>query len=164
MLNNLFGGRLGGAGGEGMPTNPQPGHSSLFDEAEVVTDYVDHLPPVPGRATITQEDHGTTLAGGTAVTAGGGTFTPRLVHPHTGGGGGTGGGTPPSGTDAYSGIGSVLGTLGHTMYDITNIEVELAVQRGVTPGDATSRQSFKDFVVNVISLAILRRPIHATPR
>ena len=149
MLNNLFGGRIGGAGGEGTPTNPQPGHSSLFDEAEVVTDYVDHLPPIPGGATITQEDHGTTLAGGTAVTAGGGTFTPRLVHPHTGGGGGTGGGTPPAGTDAYSGIGSVLKKLGHTMYDAVTLEAELAVQRGVTPGEATSRQAFKDFVVNV---------------
>ena len=97
MLNNLFGGRIGGAGGEGTTTNPQPGHSSLFDEAEVVMDYVDHLPPVPGGATITQEDHGTTLAGGTAVTAGGGTFTPRLAHPHTGGGGGMGGEHPPRG-------------------------------------------------------------------
>ena len=95
MLNNLFGGRIGGAGGEGTPTNPQPGHSSLFDEAEVVTDYVDHLPPVLGSATITQEDHGTTLAGGTVVTAGGGTFTPRLVHPPHWGGRGNGGGNTP---------------------------------------------------------------------
>ena len=50
------------------------------------------------------------------------------------------------------------------MYGTNNIEAELAVQRGVTPGDATSRQTFKDFVVNVIFLAILRRPINATPR
>ncbi len=37
------------------------------------------------------------------------------------------------------------------MYDTNNIEAELAVQQGVgvTPGDATSRQTFKEFVVNV---------------
>ena len=45
--------------------------------------------------------------------------------------------------------GGTLRTLGHTMYDTNNIEAKLAIQRGVTPGDATSRQTFKDFVVNV---------------
>ena len=35
------------------------------------------------------------------------------------------------------------------MYDPGNLEAELAIQRGVTPGDATSHQTFKDFVVNV---------------
>ena len=35
------------------------------------------------------------------------------------------------------------------MYDPGNLEVELAIQCGVTPGDATSRQTFKDFVINV---------------
>jgi len=35
------------------------------------------------------------------------------------------------------------------MYDAVTLEAELAVQRGVTPGEATSRQAFKDFVVNV---------------
>ena len=53
MLNNLFGGQTGGAGGEGTTTNPPPGHSSLFDNAEDVKDYVDHLPPIPGDTTIT---------------------------------------------------------------------------------------------------------------
>ena len=35
------------------------------------------------------------------------------------------------------------------MYDPVTLEAELAIQRGVTPGEATSRQAFKDFVVNV---------------
>jgi hypothetical protein len=35
------------------------------------------------------------------------------------------------------------------MYDPANLEAELAVQRGVTPGDVASRQGFKDFVINV---------------
>ena len=52
-------------------------------------------------------------------------------------------------TEAYSGIGSVLRTLGHTMYDPGNLKAELAVQKEVTPGDTASRQTFKDFVVNV---------------
>ena len=34
------------------------------------------------------------------------------------------------------------------MYDPGNLEAELAIQRGVTPGDATSCQTFKDFVGN----------------
>ena len=95
MLNNLFGGRTGGAGGEGMTTYPPPGHSSLFDDAEDETDYIDHLPPVPRGTTITQEDQGTTPAGGSVVATGGVTFTPDLTPPHTGGGGGKGGGTTP---------------------------------------------------------------------
>ncbi len=74
---------------------------------------------------------------------------PVPAPPNTGGGGGTGGGTLPGGDEAYSGIGSVLRKLGHTMYDPGNLEAELAIQRGVTPGDASSRQTFKDFVVNV---------------
>ena len=45
MLNNLFGGRTGGAGGEGTTTNPLLGQSSLFDDAKDLTDYVDHLSP-----------------------------------------------------------------------------------------------------------------------
>ena len=94
MLNNLFGGRTGGAGGEGMTTNPPPGHSSLFDDAEDETDYVDHLPPVPGGTTITQEDQGTTPAGGSVVAMGGVTFTPDLTPPHTRGEGERGGNTP----------------------------------------------------------------------
>jgi len=97
MLNNLFGGRTGGAWGEGTTTNPLPGQSSLFDDAEDLTDYVDHLPPVPGGTTITQEDQGTTPVGGSAVAAGGATFTPDLTPPHTGGGGGMGGDHPPRG-------------------------------------------------------------------
>jgi len=35
------------------------------------------------------------------------------------------------------------------MYDPGTLEAELAIQRGVNPGDASSRQAFKDFVVNV---------------
>ena len=60
-----------------------------------------------------------------------------------------GGGTPPARADTYFGIGSVLRKLGYTMYDPGNLEAELAIQCGVTPGDATSCQTFKDFVVNV---------------
>ena len=149
MLNNLFGGLNKGAGGEGTTTTSTPGHSSLLDDADVITDFTDHLPPVPGGTTITQEDQGTTPAGGDAVATGGVTVPPVLAPPHTGGGGGTGGGTPPARADAYSGIGSVLRKLGHTMYDPGNLEAELAIQHGVTPGDATSCQTFKDFVVNV---------------
>jgi hypothetical protein len=95
MLNNLFGGRTGGAGGEGTTTNPPPGHSSLFDDAEDETDYVDHLPPVSRGTTITQEDQGTTTpAGGSVVATGGVTFTPDLTPPHTRGEGEWGGNTP----------------------------------------------------------------------
>ena len=83
MLNNLFGGRTGGAGGEGTTTTPPPGQSSLFDNAEDLTDYIYHLLPIPGGTTITQEDQGTTSAGGSAVATGGVTFTPNLPPPHT---------------------------------------------------------------------------------
>ena len=64
MLNNLFGGLTGGAGGEGTTTTSTPGHSSLFDDADVITDFTDHLPPVPGGTTIMQDDQGATPAGG----------------------------------------------------------------------------------------------------
>ena len=49
MLNNLFGGLTGGAGGEGTTTTSTPGHSSLFDDADVITDFTDHPPPRSGR-------------------------------------------------------------------------------------------------------------------
>ena len=149
MLNNLFGSRTGGAGGGESRTTPPSGQSSLFDEADAGANFIDHLPPVPGGATITQEEHGTTPTGGRAVAAGGVTFPPVLAPPHTGWGGGAGGETPSVLTEAYSGIGSVLKTLGHTMYDTSTLEAELAVQCGITPGDATSHQTFRDFVVNV---------------
>ncbi len=58
MLNNLFGGLTGGAGGGEPTTTSLLGRSSLFDNADVITDFTNHLPPVPGGATITQEDRG----------------------------------------------------------------------------------------------------------
>ena len=56
MLNNLFGDLTGGAGGgEPTPTSPL-GRGSLFDDAEAIGAFTDHLPPVQGGATIAQED------------------------------------------------------------------------------------------------------------
>jgi hypothetical protein len=95
MLNNLFGGMNEGAGGEGTTTTSTPGHSSLFDDADVITDFTDHLPPVPGGATIMQDDQGATPAGGGAVAAGGVTVPPALAPPHTGSERGSGGGHTP---------------------------------------------------------------------
>jgi hypothetical protein len=150
MLNNLFGGLTGGAGGGGTATTSPPGRSSLFDNADVITDFTDHLPPVPGGATITQEDQGAMLAGGDAAAAGGVPVPPVLTPPppHQGGKG-NGGVPPPVRADAYSGIGSILRKSGHTIYDPGNLEAELAIQRVVTPWDVTRCQTFKDFVVNV---------------
>jgi hypothetical protein len=136
-LNNILG-RTGGTGDGESP--PAQGRSSLFEEE---AELLDHLAPVPGNATITQEDSGTGGATGGLV------FPPAAPPPHVGGGGGAGGGTPPATTDAYSGIGTVLNALGHTMYDPVNLKAELAVQQEVTPSDTASRQTFKDFVVNV---------------
>jgi hypothetical protein len=56
MLNNLFGGLTGGAGGGGPTTTSPLGRSSLFDNADAVTDFTNHLPPVSGGSTIMQED------------------------------------------------------------------------------------------------------------
>ncbi len=53
MLNNFFGGLTGAAGGGGPTTTAPLGRSSLFDDADVVSDFTDHLRPVPGGATIT---------------------------------------------------------------------------------------------------------------
>jgi hypothetical protein len=152
MLNNIFGGLTGGAGG-GDPTNPSPlARSSLFDDENAITDFTDHLPPVHEGATVTQEDlsaPGQEEAGETGRGPPAPAATPIPAPPNTGGGGGTRGGTLPGGDESYSGIGSVLQKLGHTMYDHGTLEAELAIQRGVNPGDASSCQSFKDFVVNV---------------
>ena len=73
MLNNLFGGLTGGAGG-GDPTTPSPlGRSSLFDDENTITDFTDHLPPVQGGATITQEDRSGAPGREEVGEAGGGT-------------------------------------------------------------------------------------------
>jgi hypothetical protein len=56
--------------------------------------------------------------------------------------------------------------LGHTMYDPTTIDAKLAFQCGINLFDATSRTSFRDFVVNVqhfcVYLAMLGGQPHLT--
>ena len=44
LLNNLFGGLTGGAGGRGTTTTSPPGRSSLFDDDDIITDFTDHPP------------------------------------------------------------------------------------------------------------------------
>ncbi len=115
MLNSFFGGLTGGAGGGGPTTTSPPGRSSLFDDADVVTEFTDHLPPVPGGAPITKEDRGAPPAEGGGEVGGGIPVPPVPAPPNTGGGGRMGGGTLPGGDEAYSGIGSVLRKLGRTI-------------------------------------------------
>ncbi len=54
-----------------------------------------------------------------------------------------------AGDEPYSGIGSAMKKLGHTMYNPATIEAKLAIQCGINPTNATSRSSFQDFAVNV---------------
>ncbi len=127
MLNNLFGGLAGGAGGGGPTTTSPLGRSSLFEDTDIVTDFTNHLPPVPVGAAITQEDQGALPMEGGADAAGGVPVPPVPAPPNTGGAGGAGGGTTSARDEAYSGIGSVLRKLGHTMYALSplfNLEMQ----------------------------------------
>ena len=92
MLNNLFGGLTGGAGGGGPTTTSPLGRSSLFDDADIVTDFTNHLPPVPVGATITQEDQGALPTEGGADAAGGVPVPPVPAPPQHRGCRGSGGG------------------------------------------------------------------------
>ncbi len=97
MLNNLFGGLTRGAGG-GEPTTTSPlDRSSLFDDADAVTDFTDHLPPVQGGATITQEDLGAPRGEEVGEAGGGMPEPPVPAPPQYGGRRGNGGGHTPRG-------------------------------------------------------------------
>ena len=80
-LHNLLG-RTGGAGGDELPPIAQGGSNLFEEEAE----FIDRLPPVPGNATVTQEDPGTGEATG-------GLLLPPAPPPRGGRRGGGGGGT-----------------------------------------------------------------------
>jgi hypothetical protein len=97
MLNNFFGGLTGGAGGGGTTTTSPLDCSSLFDNADVVTDFTNHLPPVPGGATITQEEQGAPLAEGGGRLGAEFLFPLSPPPPNTGGVGARGGNTPRGG-------------------------------------------------------------------
>ena len=74
-LTNLLG-RTGGAGGDELPPIAQGGSNLFEDEAE----FIDRLPPVPGNATVTQEDPDTVDATGGLV------LPPAAAPPPTPGG------------------------------------------------------------------------------
>jgi hypothetical protein len=153
-------------------------NNTIFDDGDAVADFDNLLLSPAGAATITQPQGGCTLLpqGGAHVgrqpmggplpppPAGGGGPPPPPSHQP--GGGGNVGQQPAAGDKPYSGIGSTMKKLGHTMYDTATIEAKQAIQRGINPTDATSRTLFQDFAVDVqhfcVYLAMLGGQPHVT--
>ncbi len=71
-----------------------------------------------------------------------------------------------AGDEPYSGIGSAMKKLGHTLYDPATFEAKLTVQHGINPTNATSRLSFRDFAISdqpfCVYLAMLGGQPHVT--
>ena len=102
-----------------------------FDEVEATADFTNQLrPPPAGDITQMQEDAPPAVGIPLPLAPPGvrGGMIPSPPPPQQAGAAGPGGGQQPTGDTAYSGIDSIIKTLGFTMYDPATIEAELAVQ------------------------------------
>ena len=178
MFGNIPGCASGGGRG-GDENTLALVNNNIFDNGDTATDFDNMLLPPAGAATIIQPQEGDVPPlpqGGAHVRvqplgvplpplpAGGGHPPPPPTY--LPGGGENAGQQLVAGDKPYSGIGSAMKKLGHTMYNLATIEAELAMQHGINPTNATSHSSFRDFAVNVqhfcIYLAMLGGQPHVT--
>jgi hypothetical protein len=135
MFGNLLGLPGGGRNNLNKDVLADIGPITLFDDEEAAADFTNHLHPQVAAATITQANQA-------------GEGAQPSQPPLTNGGRRKLGGSA-TGEQEYSGIGSAILCLGHTMYDLAVIDIELSIQLAVDPGDATLCAAFRDFVINI---------------
>jgi hypothetical protein len=141
MFGNILGRASGGSSG-GNKNTLTPVNNAIFIKGVAAVDFKNLFLPLAGAARITQPQGGDIPPlpqGGAHIRfmaqpmggppppqpAGGG--QPPPPPPHLPGGGGNVGQQRTAGDEPYSGIGSAMKKLGHTMYDPATIEAELAI-------------------------------------
>ncbi len=145
MFSNILGCASGGGWG-GDKNTLAPVNHDIFNDGDAVADFENMLLPPAEAATISQGAHVGVQPLGVPLPpllAGGGHPPPPPLH--LPGGGGNAGQQPVAGDEPYSGIGSAMKKLDHTMHDPATIKAELVVQCSINPTNATSCSSFRDF-------------------